>query len=142
MNIELIDRLWKNTEVINGHWLWKGPRLFTRDEYTYGYITIKRVNKLIHRLSISIYHGLNYTGKWESCHTCEYQHCWNPLHLYIGTAKSNARDRYKDKTHCIRGHPWIPENTYTNSQGTTGCRICRNEYNKKNWRKYYYDTRS
>lgn len=133
MNIELINNLWSQTSLNNNKcWIWTGNRLLMRGKKSYGFITEKSVNKLIHRLSLCIYLGLDYDdNSWQACHICDVQHCWNPLHLYVGTPKSNAQDRYKDQTHCVNGHPRTKENLYTNSQGSRGCRICRLEYNRK-----------
>ena len=43
-----------------------------------------------------------------------------------GMAVENAA-----KTHCIRGHPFTPENTYRQWAGGRGCRICRHDYDQK-----------
>lgn len=36
-----------------------------------------------------------------------------------------------EKTHCIRGHEFTPENTYTQGHGGRGCKACKTEYDKK-----------
>lgn len=124
MDIELIDKLWNETKVDSGCWIWQGKRLLTRGERTYGYITVNRINRLVHRLSICIYLKLDYDDQsWESCHTCNNKTCWNPLHLYQGSRKTNAMDRYKEKTHCRQGHEWNKANVYIGPKGKY-CRVC------------------
>ena len=40
------------------------------------------------------------------------------------------------KTHCIHGHEFTPENTYTNGNGR-GCVACRTQYNKDRHKRLY-----
>jgi rubredoxin len=35
------------------------------------------------------------------------------------------------RTHCLRGHPFLPETTYTAPDGSRNCRICRAERESK-----------
>jgi hypothetical protein len=56
-------------------------------------------------------------------HLCRVRNCINPEHLEAVTAKVNTqRGIYATKTHCIKGHEYTPENTYTGRQRR--CRIC------------------
>lgn len=42
-----------------------------------------------------------------------------PKRVAVGIAAISAA-----KTHCPQGHPYSPENTYVNPQGSRECRIC------------------
>ena len=73
-------------------------------------------------------------------HTCMNKRCINPEHLNAVThAENNKRAwergeyqttgfalKNKNKTHCLRGHEYTPENTYTGPNAATrSCRTCR-----------------
>lgn len=62
---------------------------------------------------------------------CPHRSCVNPAHLEPVTAAVNAQrgggpsGRNARKTHCIRGHEFTPENTYTPPGGSgRTCRTC------------------
>ena len=121
MNIKLINKLHKKTEVANGHWLWRGAKITN-----YGVIAIYNKNYYVHRLILSQLFRLNYKDyNWLACHIdslCSYRDCWNPLHLYVGTREDNMQDKIKagnnwqiNKTHCPNGHEYTLENTYSRS---------------------------
>jgi len=67
-------------------------------------------------------------------HKCDNRPCINIRHLYIGDHDENMKDMVRrgrsqhyelDKTHCPRGHPYSPENTYVNPAGWRICRTCK-----------------
>lgn len=137
MNIELINLLHEQTEIREGHWIWK------RGHDVKGYGKIKRNGTMwsVNRLSLCTYLKIPYKGNWVACHIdsiCSYKECWNPLHLYVGTPASNMGDfvstgkhREANKTHCVNGHEFTPENTLTRTDGGRRCRICRDKSNRK-----------
>jgi len=64
-------------------------------------------------------------------HKCRNRACSNPIHLEQITIKENIMDnnsesiakRNKEKTHCVHGHEFTPENIYIKS-GARCCRKC------------------
>ncbi|WP_198527626.1 HNH endonuclease signature motif containing protein [Xanthomonas sp. SHU 199] len=72
-----------------GCWLWIG-RMSTNG---YGRIGIGRNKQYrAHRISWEHHFGPIPDGMYV-CHKCDVRSCINPDHLFIGTAKDNARDR-------------------------------------------------
>jgi len=133
MNLEMIEVLWKKTEVKDGHWLYDGR--VSQDGY--GYLFYNRSNWVVSRLSLCIYLGLKYRDNWLACHidgACIYKNCWNPLHLYQGSQLDNTSDRYKHHIptkFCKNGHPYTAENTYTNLKGYRVCKQCMDKSRSK-----------
>lgn len=81
----------------NGCWEWPGQL----DYHGYGRRSFgqyeKNKKELVHRISFQIFRGE--IGKKHVLHTCDNTKCYNPDHLYLGTAKDNMRDLKK------RGRP-------------------------------------
>src|SRR5690348_11009685 len=81
-----------------------------------GYGKVKWLGKTIgaHRVAAAICLGAPLQGREiQVCHKCDNPPCFNPKHLYIGNASTNALDsifsgRHKEarKTHCPKGHPY------------------------------------
>lgn len=123
--------LLKKTEVnsATGCWEWTG----TRDAHGYGQLStlwFKNGTSGISRNSWIAFHGPIPNGL-RVLHRCDNPPCWNPSHLFLGTAKDNmddmvAKGRHyqQQKTHCIRGHEYTAENTYLYEDGSRRCRTC------------------
>lgn len=71
-------------------WEWQG----SFDNKHYGRIFIKRKSVLAHRISYLIHNG-TIDDNLMVLHKCNNPKCWNPAHLYQGTAKDNANDKVK-----------------------------------------------
>lgn len=72
--------------------------------------------------------------------TCPHRKCCNPAHLVPKPGRENTlRSRTiartnQEKTHCVNGHEFTPENTYRRSDGNgTGrrCKACKSEVNAR-----------
>lgn len=124
-------RFWSYVEVIDGHWIWTGPKTRSRDTAPfYGYFEIKGRNVKAHRFSYKLKHGelddelvLDHVAE-----RCQNTLCVNPDCLEPVTAKENTRRYYDGKTHCINNHEYTPANTYIRRDNNTRqCRQCRRE---------------
>lgn len=123
---EMRDHLLNNRSVTaSGCWEWKGS--LSRSGYgkikwrTFGDLRVDRVAALL-------WLGMRLDDSHLVCHSCDNPPCFNPAHLFIGTAKDNQVDSVKKrrhvsvaKTHCKRGHPFDSQNTCI----CAGARVCR-----------------
>ena len=126
----LAERYWAKVEKRGDDecWGWKAAT----DGHGYGRIQHTVGNPRIisaSQASWEVYHGPIPSGK-VVMHTCDNPPCSNPAHLRLGSMQDNTRDmmakgrnrnQYTGVTHCIRGHEFTPENTYT----LGGARVCR-----------------
>src|SRR5262245_18903460 len=123
----------------NGCWVWTAGR-----SHGYGilYIDGKQVRAHVLALSLAL-------GVWpdpskgeQVCHHCDNKACCNPEHLYVGTNRSNALDRYErgrksnfdEQTHCKQGHPLAGDNLkiyVKNGYVTRRCRACGREMQRR-----------
>lgn len=85
--------------------IWQGMK----DYNGYGRVYAAKRNLSVHRLQYEISNGpIPATGSpdgigWMVLHKCDVPACCNPEHLYLGTAKQNARDA-ADRCRIRRGY--------------------------------------
>jgi hypothetical protein len=72
-------------------------------------------------------------------HTCDNPPCYKLEHLRLGTQAENMQDAGRKgrmgaanraKTHCINGHEFTPDNTWTNGKRRQ-CRTCLKERKRR-----------
>lgn len=138
MRKTISERLWEkiSPEPNSGCWLWIG----TTHRKGYGQIRIgtRKKNKIYmaHRVSYEI-HKRTIPDGLQLDHLCRVRCCINPDHLEPVTNRENCRrgltGKYqRAKTHCAKGHPYSPENTYW-WRGFRHCRECK----RADRRRYY-----
>lgn len=119
--------------------LWTGGTRGGTLKNPYPHIGMNRKSYGGHRLIWLLKTGQN-PGKLMVLHKCDETLCLNFSHLYLGTAKDNARDRHERRrshcfkiTHCPKGHEYTKSNTMR-VKGRPGKtrRICRECFNKAN----------
>jgi len=82
-----------------------------------------------------LYLGLDIkNSKIWICHTCDNPPCFNPKHLYLGTAKTNRIDQLNSgireadyKLECKYGHQMLGDNLYIQDGVGRSCKTCRRE---------------
>lgn len=110
-----------------GCWLYNGP-LGTNG---YKQVSYQNKNYLIHRLAAFLWMEFDLDSELEVIHRCNVHCCFNPEHLFIGTARDNQRDtaakrrcRNSKKTHCSKGHPLSGSNVHVITDGIHFHRRC------------------
>jgi len=85
-----MERLLKRISIndVTGCWNWTGAL----DEKGYGLMSVKKRTKRVHRMAYEFYRGPIPEGLFV-CHKCDNPKCFNPAHLFVGTALDNNRDR-------------------------------------------------
>jgi hypothetical protein len=112
-----------------GCWEWAGPKNWGG----YGQILNvgpSRSHWTAHGAAYRLFVGEIPMGM-ELDHVCRMRHCANPAHLEVVTHRENLRRAPTQvttvnatKTHCVDGHEFTEENTYTTPDGRRQCRSC------------------
>lgn len=121
------ERLFRHImpEPNSGCWLW----VASLDTRGYGQITVaKGRSRQAYRVAYELVVGPVPAGL-ELDHKCRVRSCCNPDHLEPVTHAVNmarSANANRSKTHCKRGHPFTPENTYSSPGYPAGrqCRTC------------------
>ncbi|MGI9402887.1 MAG: HNH endonuclease signature motif containing protein [Hyphomicrobium sp.] len=122
-------------EPNSGCWLWTGA--CNRDGYAQ--FALNGARNGGHRFSYELFVGPIPEGL-QIDHLCRVRCCVNPAHLEPVTQRENARrgnvgQNNKSKTHCPKGHPYTPDNTYVTPVGRRDCMECRREARRRHyWR--------
>lgn len=114
----------------NGCWLWTGPL-----DKGYGRFSIKGKLIRLPKAAWIVLRGPIAKG-FEPDHLCRMRPCINPDHLEIVTHRINvqrgdAGKRFRERTHCPKGHAYDAENTQIKPNGARGCRTCGRESQTK-----------
>lgn len=116
----------KYRELANGCWEWLGGKT----PEGYGMFRpggADRNNVGAHRWAYQTFKAPIPAG-FDLDHLCRNPGCVNPAHLEPVTTRTNINRgrRYNaEKTHCIRGHAFTPENTRIGKRGNRICRRCK-----------------
>lgn len=95
------DRLLSHRVVdpMSGCWLWTGAT----HKNGYGYLNVQTPSGqkkfLTHRLAASIWNHFPLQSSLFICHSCDQRLCFNPEHLFTGTAQDNTQDAVRKGRH-------------------------------------------
>lgn len=120
-----LRKMWPHVKIPDGCWEWTGAI------HPKGYpVTISTDNSRNSNGRVYLPHRL--MAHWfkhdipdglEIDHLCKNKRCVNPDHLEAVTHRENIHRALK-RPYCYRGHPQIPENRYSYSDGKERCRPC------------------
>ena len=123
-----LERFWKKVRKLpNGCWEWTG----NLDRWGYGFFWLRGENQHAHRIAYRAFVGA--ITKATLDHLCRNRACVNPSHLEPATQQENnlrgnsVSGVNARKTHCPKGHPYVPVAPEQYSGKTRLCKICHNE---------------
>lgn len=132
--LSVASRFWAKVSKTDSCWCWTGGT----QGRGYGAMHVGPKAKgrhmiRAHRLSWVLHNAEIPNDLWV-LHKCDNPQCVNPDHLFLGDRIDNMKDAAKKgrittigqsrKTHCVAGHEFTPENTYTYPKGHRKCRQC------------------
>lgn len=123
--MNLIDRLDKKIRVTPTCWFWTGSTATNG----YGNVYMTGKMRLAHRAIYELLVEPIPVGLVLD-HLCRNRSCVNPDHLEPVTRSENAKRSpeagrfYRERTECLRGHPFDEQNTYRTKDGKRHCRAC------------------
>lgn len=123
-----VEKFFAQVEYSENCWNWTGGAI----RRGYGQFYYKGKTTVAHRWSYS-YFVEPVDANFMVCHHCDNPRCVNPFHLYMGTAKDNAKDAVERRRHvhvakdrCPNGHEYKGDNLKV-FKGWRYCRQCSNE---------------
>lgn len=113
-------------------WNWK----LSTASHGYGQTWDKITVRLAHRVAWALHHDRQVPGELTVDHICRNRLCCNPAHLRLLPNRVNATlNGQTEKTHCVHGHEFTPENTILKltdrGRFTRCCVACRKKWNSK-----------
>lgn len=125
------ERFWSKVTRTDTCWLWEGSSRNGYGLFSWGSGREQNTTGA-HRYAYQLERG-EIPEELVIDHLCRVPLCVNPDHLEPVTRGENVLRGVgnpavnRDKTHCLKGHEFTPENTYFNKHGHRGCRACGRE---------------
>lgn len=136
--ISVEERFWTKVDIKHPNDCWEWKAFKGKDNY--GWFHYKTGSETAHRVAYILTYGPIPQGLYV-LHNCDNTRCVNPYHLKLGTQADNVKDmkdrnRFynSNKTHCINGHEFTPENTIER-RGQRECATCRKMGSFVRWEK-------
>ena len=121
-------------EPMSGCHLW----FCATDPEGYGLLSIEGHRRRANRVAYELAYG-TFPISSQVLHRCDNPPCVNPLHLYLGTALDNMRDKLRrgrntnaNKTVCKYGHPITAGHAYIYN-GKRFCKVCHGKSNREQY---------